>query len=149
MSGQTTPQMLLRFRKDVIDLKPATVVILGGSNDIAQNTGPTTLETIAGNIASMAELAKGHNIKVILCSELPVYDYPWRPGLQPAEKIVGLNKLLKAYAGKNNITYVNLYPSLVDNRGGMKKVLTTDGVHPNLAGYKILEPLVQKSLSDK
>jgi lysophospholipase L1-like esterase/dienelactone hydrolase len=148
VSGQTTPQMLLRFRQDVIDLKPAAVVFLGGSNDIAQNTGPTTIETIAGNIISMAELAKAAGIKVILSSELPVFDYPWRPGLEPAEKIVALNKLIKAYAEKNNITYVDLYSSLVDKRKGMKKELTTDGVHPNLAGYKIMEPLVQKAIAE-
>ncbi|MBD0288445.1 MAG: alpha/beta hydrolase fold domain-containing protein [Flavisolibacter sp.] len=146
VSGQTSSQMLVRFRQDVIELKPAAVVFLGGSNDIAQNTGPTTIERIYGNIVSMAELAKANGIKFILCSELPAYDYPWRPGLEPAEKIVALNKLLKAYAAKNKITYVDLYSSLADERGGMKKELTTDGVHPNLQGYKIMEPLVQKAL---
>lgn len=147
VSGQTSPQMLLRFRQDVIDLKPAAVVILGGSNDIAQNTGPTTLENIAGNVSSMIELAKANGIKVILCSELPVHDYPWRPGLQPAEKIVALNNMYKSYAQKAGVTYVDLYYSLVDEQKGMKKELTTDGVHPNLEGYKILEPLVQKAIS--
>ncbi|MCU7549774.1 GDSL-type esterase/lipase family protein [Chitinophagaceae bacterium LB-8] len=146
VSGQTSSQMLLRFRQDVIDLKPSAVVFLGGSNDIAQNTGPTTLDKIAGNIASMAELAKANGIKVVLCSELPVYDYPWRPGLEPAEKIIALNKLIKAYAVKDNITYIDLYSLLVDKRKGMKKELTTDGVHPNLAGYKIMEPFVQKAI---
>lgn len=148
VSGQTSPQMLVRFRQDVLDLNPRVVVILGGSNDIAQNTGPTTLEKIAGNIASMAELAKAAGIKVVLCSELPVYDYPWRPGLQPAGKIVALNNLYKAYAAKNNITYVDLYSSLVDERKGFRKELTTDGVHPNLDGYKIMEPLVQKGIKE-
>lgn len=147
VSGQTSPQMLLRFRQDVIDLKPAAVVFLGGSNDIAQNTGPTTIEQIAANVETIAELAKAHGIKFILCSELPVYDYPWRPGLEPAEKIVALNRLYKTYAEKNNITYVNLYPLLVDERGGMKKELTTDGVHPNLQGYKLMEPLVQRAVA--
>jgi lysophospholipase L1-like esterase len=146
VSGQTTPQMLVRFRQDALDLKPAAVVILGGSNDIAENTGPTTLETIAGNIASMVELAKAHGSKVILCSELPVYDYPWRRGLQPAEKIVALNNLYKIYAKKAGITYLDLYSFFVDERKGMKKELTIDGVHPNLAGYKIIEPLVQKAI---
>jgi lysophospholipase L1-like esterase/acetyl esterase/lipase len=148
VSGQTSPQMLLRFRQDVIDLKPVVVVILGGSNDIAQNTGPTTLEAIAGNVASMAELAKANGIKVVLCSELPASDYPWRPGLQPAEKIVALNELYKAYAKKAGITYVDLYSTLADEQKGMKKEMTTDGVHPNLAGYKIMEPLVQKAIAE-
>jgi acetyl esterase/lipase/lysophospholipase L1-like esterase len=148
VSGQTSPQMLLRFRQDVIDLKPAAVVFLGGSNDIAQNTGPTTIEQIAANMATMAELAKAHGIRFILCAELPVYDYPWRPGLEPAEKIVALNRLYKDYAAKNNVTYVDLYSLLADERGGMKKELTTDGVHPNLQGYKLMEPLVQKAIAE-
>jgi lysophospholipase L1-like esterase len=94
----------------------------------------------------MVELAKAHGIKPILCSELPVYDYPWRSGLQPAEKIVALNNLYKIYAKKAGITYLDLYSSLVDERKGMKKELTTDGVHPNLAGYKVIEPIVQKAI---
>ena len=98
ISGQTTPQMLLRFRADVIKLKPKVVVILAGTNDIAGNTGPSTLEMIEDNIISMAQLAKANDIKVILCSVLPVYDYPWKPGLEPAGKIIALNKLIKSYA---------------------------------------------------
>ena len=98
ISGQTTPQMLVRFRQDVIDLKPEAVVILAGTNDIAGNTGPMTLEMILGNIQSMAELAHANGIKVILCSVLPAYDYPWRPGLKPNVKIPALNEMIKAYA---------------------------------------------------
>jgi acetyl esterase/lipase/lysophospholipase L1-like esterase len=146
ISGQTTPQMLLRFREDVLDLKPAVVVILAGINDIAGNTGPTTLENIFGNIASMAELAKMNHIKVVLSSVLPAFDFPWRPGLEPAEKIAALNDMLKSYAAKNNLVYVDYYSSMVDERKGLKKELTYDGVHPNLAGYKVMEPLVEAAI---
>jgi acetyl esterase/lipase/lysophospholipase L1-like esterase len=147
ISGQTTPQMLLRFREDVIDLKPAVVVILAGINDIAGNTGPTTLENIFGNISSMAELAKMHHIKVVISSVLPAFDFPWRPGLEPAEKIAALNAMLKSYAANNNIIYLDYYSAMVDERKGLSKSLTYDGVHPNLAGYKVMEPLLVKAIS--
>ncbi len=146
ISGQTTPQMLIRFRPDVIDLQPELVLILAGTNDIAGNTGPSTPEMIQGNIASMAELAKSNDIKVILCSVLPVYDYPWRPGLEPAEKIIALNEWIKKYARKNKFTYLDYYSSLVDDRGGMKAEYSHDGVHPNKEGYKIMEELAQKTI---
>lgn len=153
ISGQTTPQMLVRFRPDVINLNPALVVILAGTNDIAGNTGPSTLEMIMDNLISMAELAKANNIKVVLSSVLPVYDYPWKPGLQPAEKIASLNTMIKNYAGKNGIVYLDYYSSMVDERKGLKKELSGDGVHPNEAGYKIMEPLaeaaIQKALGKK
>ena len=148
ISGQTTPQMLIRFRPDVIKLKPKVVVILAGTNDIAGNTGPSTLEMIEDNLASMAELARYHHIKVILCSVLPVYDYPWRRGLKPAEKIVTLNKWIKKYARKNNMYYLDYYSSMVDERKGMKKEYSEDGVHPNRAGYKVMEQLVEKAIHD-
>lgn len=148
ISGQTTPQMLLRFRPDVIDLKPAAVVILAGINDIAQNTGPMTLEQTFGNIVSMAELAKANNIKVVVCSVLPAFDFPWRPGLQPAEKVVQLNKMLKDYATKNNIVYCDYFSAMKDERNGLPKSLSGDGVHPNLAGYKIMEPLADKAIAE-
>lgn len=147
ISGQTTPQMVLRFRPDVIDLKPAVVVILAGINDIAQNTGPMTLEQTFGNIISMAELAKANKINVVLCSVLPAYDFPWRPGLAPAEKVVKLNDMLKTYAAKNNLIYVDYFAAMVDNRNGLKAELTYDGVHPTLAGYKVMEPLVEKGIA--
>lgn len=146
ISGQTTPQMLIRFRPDVIDLQPAVVVILAGTNDIAGNTGPSTLKMIKDNLASMAELAKYHHIKVILCSVLPVYDYPWRPGLQPAQKIIALNKWIRKYAEENGMIYLDYFSSLADERNGMKAAYTTDGVHPNLAGYKVMEGLVEKAI---
>jgi lysophospholipase L1-like esterase len=148
ISGQTTPQMLVRFRQDVIDLKPFAVVILAGTNDIAGNTGPATLEEIFGNIASMAELAAGNQIKVILSSILPVFDYPWKPGLQPAEKIFTLNKMLREYAAKNGHIYLDYFSAMADDRKGLKKELGDDGVHPNMAGYKIMEPLVEKAIAD-
>ncbi len=147
ISGQTTPQMVVRFRPDVIELKPAVVVILAGINDIAQNTGPMTLEQTFGNIVSMAELAKANKINVVLCSVLPAYDFPWRPGLDPAEKVVKLNAMLKAYAARNNIIYVDYFAAMADNRNGLKTELTYDGVHPNLAGYKMMEPLVEKGIA--
>lgn len=153
ISGQTTPQMLVRFRPDVINLKPAVVVILAGTNDIAGNTGPSTLEMILDNLISMVELAKANRIKVVLSSVLPAFDYPWKPGLEPAPKIVKLNEMIKTYAEKNDIVYLDYFSSTVDERNGLKKELSGDGVHPNMAGYKIMEPLaeaaIKKALSQK
>lgn len=146
ISGQTTPQMLIRFKPDVINLKPKVVIILAGTNYIAGNTGPSTLEMIMDNIASMAELAIVNHIKVILCSVLPVYDYSWKPGLNPAEKIVELNKLIKNYANKNGIIYLDYYSSMVDEQKGFKKEYSEDGVHPNEAGYKIMSPLAEEAI---
>ncbi|NOU19262.1 MAG: acylhydrolase [Bacteroidales bacterium] len=146
ISGQTTPQMLIRFRPDVINLKPAVVVILAGTNDIAGNTGLSTLGMIMDNIVSMAELAIANHIKVILCSVLPAFDYPWKPGLNPAEKIVELNKLIKNYADKNGIIYLDYYSSMVDELKGLKKEYSEDGVHPNLLGYKIMSPLAEEAI---
>jgi lysophospholipase L1-like esterase len=147
ISGQTTPQMLIRFRQDVIALKPEVVVILAGTNDIAGNTGPSTLEMIVDNISSMAELARVHGIKVIICSVLPAYDYPWKPGLKPYEKIPALNIMLKKYADDNGFLYLDYFSAMVDEQNGMKKELTYDGVHPTLAGYKVMEPLVEDAIA--
>jgi lysophospholipase L1-like esterase len=147
ISGQTTPQMLLRFRPDVIALKPRVVVILAGINNIAGNTGPATLEMIEDNIASMSELAKVHGIKVILSSVLPAYDFPWNPGVFPAEKIILLNKWIKQYASDNGFIYTDYYTSMVDDRKGLKSDYTSDGVHPNEAGYKVMEGLVEKEIT--
>jgi len=146
ISGQTTPQLLVRFRADVINLKPAIVIILAGTNDIAGNSGPSTLEMIADNIFSMAELAKSNGIKVILCSVLPVYDYPWKPGLNPAEKIVELNNMIKNYADGKSILYLDYYSSLKDDRKGMKAEYSKDGVHPNEAGFKVMMPLCNQAI---
>ncbi len=148
ISGQTSPQMLLRFRQDVIDLHPAVVVILAGTNDIAQNTGPITLEQSLGNIISMAELAKANHIRVVISSVLPAFDFPWRRGLGPAEKIVELNKMLKDYADKNHFVYLDYFSAMADERKGLPESLSKDGVHPNLAGYKIMEPLAQKAIAE-
>jgi lysophospholipase L1-like esterase len=147
ISGQTTPQMLVRFRADVIKLKPKVVVILAGTNDIAGNTGPSTLEMIEDNIISMVQLAKANDIKVILCSVLPVFDYPWKPGLEPAEKIITLNKMIKTYAEKNGMIYLDFFSAMVDERKGMKVEYSKDGVHPNAAGYKIMEPLAENAIA--
>lgn len=143
ISGQTTPQMLVRFRRDVIALKPKVVVILGGTNDIAGNTGPSTLEMIEDNLASMTELAKASGIRVVLVSVLPVADYPWRRGLDPAPKIVALNAWIRDYAKRMGETYLDLHTPMADEHQGMKGALTADGVHPNAAGYALMSKLTQ------
>ena len=147
IGGQTTPQMLLRFRQDVIDLNPKVVVILAGTNDIAGNTGPSTVEMIFNNIKSMAELAKMNNIKVVLCSVLPVFDYPWRPGLKPAEKIIELNALIKSYANKHNFIYVDYFSAMVNATKGLKREFGDDGVHPNAQGYNVMKPIVENGIA--
>jgi lysophospholipase L1-like esterase len=146
IGGQTTPQMLVRFRQDVIDLKPTVVVILAGTNDIAGNTGPSTIEMIEDNLASMAELAKANGIRVVLSSVLPVYDYPWKPGLEPAPKIIALNKWMKEYAREHGAVYLDYHSAMADSRGGMRSELANDGVHPNEAGYRIMAPLVEEAI---
>jgi lysophospholipase L1-like esterase len=138
--------MLIRFRADVINLNPSLVIILAGTNDIAGNTGPSTLEMILDNLISMAELARANNIHVILSSVLPVFDYPWKPGLEPAEKIVALNKMIKNYADKNGMTYLDYFTAMVDERKGLKNEYTTDGVHPNKVGYSIMAPLAEEAI---
>jgi lysophospholipase L1-like esterase len=147
ISGQTTPQMLIRFRPDVIALKPAVVVLLAGINDIAGNTGPSTLEMITDNIFSMAELAKANKIKVILCSVLPAFDFPWRPGSFPAEKVATLNKMIKKYADANGILYLDYYSAMVNDQKGLKADYSGDGVHPNKTGYEVMAPLVEKAIA--
>ncbi|MBW8325362.1 MAG: hypothetical protein K0M50_11405, partial [Prolixibacteraceae bacterium] len=137
---------LVRFRPDVINLKPAVVVILAGTNDIAGNTGPSTLEMIMDNLISMAELAKANQIKVVLCSVVPAFDYPWKPGLEPAEKIAKLNAMIKSYADQNGLVYLDYYSAMVDERKGLKKEYSEDGVHPNVDGYKIMAPLAEAAI---
>ena len=148
ISGQTTPQMLIRFRQDVVALKPKVVVILGGTNDIAGNTGPSTLEMIEDNLASMTEIATANGIRVVLASVLPVYDYPWKKGLEPAPKIVALNAWLKSYAARVGAVYVDFHSAMKDQRDGMRADLANDGVHPTPAGYAIMGPLVDKAIAD-
>jgi lysophospholipase L1-like esterase len=148
ISGQTTGQMLLRFREDVINLKPAVVVILAGINDIAENNGPSKLEDVAGNIISMAELAKANHIKVVLSSVLPAAAFPWRPAINPVEKVKALNDMLAVYAKKNNIVYLDYFTAMADDKRGLPVALSKDGVHPNLAGYKVMAPLAQKAIAE-
>ena len=149
ISGQTTPQMLVRFKPDVVNLNPKAVVILAGINDIAGNTGPISLKNTAENIISMAEIAKANNIKVYICSTLPAIDFPWFLGLEPGPKVIKLNTILKDYCIKNNITYVDYFSSMADDEGGLKvpEYTTADDlVHPNLAGYKVMEKIILSSL---
>jgi lysophospholipase L1-like esterase len=146
INGQTTSQMLLRFRPDVIELKPEKVIILAGTNDIAGNSGPTSLQTILGNLISMCELAKANNIKPILCSILPAFDYPWRKGMKPAEKIKTLNTLILQYATVNNISYIDYYSVMVDEQKGLKLIYSDDGVHPNQNGYIIMKSIVESTI---
>ena len=146
ISGQTSPQMLVRFRADVIDLHPKVVVIEAGTNDIAGNTGPSTLGMIEDNFTSMCELAKANHIRVVLSSVLPVFDYPWHKGLQPAEKIITLNQWIKQYAAKHGFVYLDYFTPFVDERNGFKSQYTIDGVHPNKAGYEVMMPLAEKAI---
>ena len=148
ISGQTTPQMLVRFRQDVVALRPKVVVILAGTNDIAGNTGPSTLEMIEDNLASMAEIAAANEIRVVLASILPAFDYPWRPGLQPAPKIAAVNEWLKEYARAHHHVYLDYYAAMVDERQGLKEAYGTDGVHPSKAGYDAMAPLAEKAIAD-
>src|SRR5690349_15831376 len=148
ISGQTTPQMLIRFRPEVIDLKPQVVVILAGTNDIAGNTGPATLEAIEANLTSMAELAKFHNIRVVLASLLPVCDYiKPQTNRRPPEKIVALNAWMKDYAQKNGLVYLDYYSAMIDDKQMFKQNLTYDGLHPNDAGYEVMGPLAEKAIA--
>ncbi len=146
ISGQTTPQMLMRFKADVIELQPEAVVILAGINDIAENSGPIPLKETAGNIFRMVELAKDANIRPIMCSVLPAADFPWRPGLKPATKIVELNQMLREYAKSHNIPYVDYYSKMADKNLGLKKSYSGDGVHPNDTGYKVMSKILAKTL---
>jgi lysophospholipase L1-like esterase len=148
ISGQTTPQMLVRFRQDVIALRPAVVVILGGTNDIAGNTGPSTLEMIEDNLASMTELAKANGIRVVLASVLPAADYPWKRGLEPGPKIVALNAWIKQYAERAGAVYLDLHTPMANEQHGMKSELSGDGVHPNIAGFRLMSPLTERAIAE-
>jgi acyl-CoA thioesterase I len=151
ISGQTTPQMLLRFRQDVIDLKPRAVVILAGTNDIAGNTGPMRNEDIEANLATMAELAKAHGIPVVFASILPVHNYTAKSqdffAQRPGARILQVNRWLKAYCEKKGIVYLDYFSAVVDDKGLLKKELAEDGLHPNDAGYKIMAPLAEKAIA--
>jgi lysophospholipase L1-like esterase len=148
ISGQTTPQMLVRFRQDVVALKPKVVVILAGTNDIAGNTGPSSLEMIEDNLASMTEIAQANGIRVVLCSVLPVYDYPWKPGLEPAPKILALNAWMKGYAASVGAVYLDYHTAMKDGRDGLPVELAKDGVHPTEAGYRIMARLLVPAIGE-
>ena len=147
IGGQTTPQMLLRLRQDVLDLKPEAVVILAGINDIAQNTGPITLKETLGNIQSMAELALAHGINPIICSVLPANSFPWRPEIIPTQQVIDLNSQLQRWALEKHLVYVDFYTPMVDEKHGLKSDLGYDTVHPNVAGYQVMEPILLKALN--
>jgi lysophospholipase L1-like esterase len=154
ISGQTTPQMLIRFRPDVIDLKPKVVVILAGTNDLAGNTGPTTIQAIEGNLMSMAELATAHGIRVVFASVLPVSDYEMRDGKpivqtvrRPPDQILALNKWLKEYAAANHHGYLDYFSAMVDDKGFLKNELSDDGLHPNAQGYVVMAPLAEAAIA--
>lgn len=154
ISGQTTPQMLIRFRPDVLALKPKVVVILAGTNDIAGNTGPMTLEMIEDNLRSMADLAKANGIRVVFASVLPVSDYELRDGKpitqtvrRPPEKILALNKWLQVFAKQHGHVYLDYFSATVDDKGFLKNELSDDGLHPNAEGYKVMAPLAEAAIA--
>ena len=146
ISGQTTAQMVVRFRQDVVDLHPKAVVILGGTNDVAGNTGPMTPEMTEDNWQSMADLAKANGIKVMFASITPSTDFPWRKGLNPAEKIRSLNAWLKGYCASHGLIYLDYYSALTNEEGGMKEEYTVDGVHATVKGYDVMAPLAQAAI---
>lgn len=146
IGGQTTPQMVVRFREDVVNLHPRVVIILAGINDIAENTGPSKIENVAGNIFTMCEIATVHGCKPILCSVLPTIGFPWHPGIDPIPPILKLNALLQDYARAHHLLYVDYYSALVAGDKGMQKDRAKDGLHPNLAGYKVMEPLAKAAI---
>ena len=148
IGGQTTPQMLIRFKPDAIDLKPYAIIILAGTNDIAGNTGPSTVRMITDNIFSMAELAIAYEIKVILASILPVYQYPWVDDvLDPLSVIDSINRKIKEYVENKGLLYLDYYSSMVDDRKGLKLDFTGDGVHPNEAGYRVMSAIAGEIIS--
>ena len=146
ISGQTTSQMLVRFRADVVDINADVVVILAGTNDIAGNTGPVTLKMIANNLKSMTEIALANGIKVILCSVLPAYDYPWSPGKKPNIKIPKLNSMIEDFAKESGAFYLDYFKALNDGNNGIIKEYSYDGVHLTAKGYHLLEPMLEKAL---
>ena len=148
ISGQTAPQMLIRFQQDVVRLKPAAVVILAGTNDLAQNTGPESMEAIHDNFRSMVALAKANHIRVVISSVLPADHFPWHAGLMPAAQIVELNQWLVDFAKAERLVYLDYYPALATPEGGMKPELAVDkAVHPNDAGYAIMQPLAEQAIA--
>jgi lysophospholipase L1-like esterase len=148
ISGQTTPQMLVRFQQDVVHLQPAAVIILAGTNDIAGRTGPETPEMIEDNFVSMAAVARQSGVKLVIPSILPATSYPWKHGVHPANEIRALNAWLKAFCQHDGDVYLDYYTSLADSQGGMKPGLARDGVHPTAAGYAIMAPLAENAIAE-
>lgn len=156
IGGQTTPQMLIRFRPDVIALQPRVVVILAGTNDLAGNTGPMSLEDIEANLQSMSELAHANGIRVVLSSVLPVYDVGQTPDgrtlvmtdHRPPEKILALNQWIKTYSAQHGDIYLDYFSAMLDDHGFLKRDLSEDGLHPNKAGYAIMAPLAEKAITE-
>jgi lysophospholipase L1-like esterase len=148
ISGQTSPQMLVRFRQDVVALRPAVVVLLAGTNDIAGNTGPSTLEMIQDNVASMVEIAQANGIRVVLASVLPASAFPWKRDVEPAPRIVALNAWLRAHAAARGAVYLDYHSAMRDARDGLRAELSGDGVHPNLAGYRVMAPLTERAIEE-
>ena len=146
IGGQTTPQLLLRFRQDVLGLRPKKVIFLAGINDIAENTGPISIEAIMGNIKGMTEIAKANEVEMVLCAVLPANSFPWRPSIIPTRKVIKLNQMIKAYAQENNLIYIDYYTHMVDDEQGLISTLGYDTVHPNKAGYALMEEVLLKSL---
>jgi lysophospholipase L1-like esterase len=147
ISGQTTPQMLIRFRQDVVALQPAVVVILAGTNDIAGNTGPSTQGMIADNLMGMVEIAQANGIRVVLSSVLPVSDYPWKPGLEPGPKIVALNAWMREYAASHGVTYLDYHSAMVNDKLGLDPDVAADGVHPTAKGYRLMATLAEQAIA--
>lgn len=148
ISGQTTPQMLVRFQQDVVHLKPAVVVILAGTNDIAGNTGPSTPEMMEDNFMSMLAIARANNIRVVVSSILPADHYNWRPGVQPAEQIRAMNTRLKAMCEREGLVYLDYHSAMANAKGGLDPDLAVDGVHPTAKGYAVMAPLAEKAIAD-
>lgn len=148
ISGQTSPQMLLRFRQDVVALGPAAVVIGAGTNDVAGNTGPSTPEMVLDNVASMAEIARANGVRVVIASVLPAARFGWRPELHPADTIVRLNALLRDYAARTGAAWLDYHAAMRDARGGLRADLSDDGVHPNDAGYRVMAPLAERAIAE-
>jgi lysophospholipase L1-like esterase len=147
IGGQTTPQMLIRFQQDVVALKPKVVVINAGTNDIAGNTGPSSLEMIEDNLRSMTQIAAANGIHVVLASVTPAYDYPWKRGLEPAEKVVSLNSWMKDYCARTGCVYADYFTPMADDKHGMKEGLSRDGIHPTPAGYAIMAPIAERAIA--
>lgn len=147
IGGQTTPQLLVRFRQDVVDLRPAVVVILAGTNDVAGNTGPSTQAMIEDNLKSMVEIAQANGISVVLSSVLPASDYPWKPGIDPGPKIASLNEWMRGYADGAGLVYLDYHSAMANDELGLDAELAYDGVHPTEAGYRQMATLASDAIA--